>query len=357
MTEQWFRDARDLGLEWVRLTYDKWDSEQRDFLIGNASEYKGLAKKDLDKLKEVISWADKYDIQLVITPLSLPGSRFRQNNENKPDSRLWEDYMYWDQTIQFWVDLAKELKDYNNIVAYNIVNEPHPELGTGVKEHYRPGDVTRFIEWYDTVRDTPRDILKFYGKIIEEIRKVDPDKMIMVDAGWYGQPGTFCYWPAAFEDRKILYSFHMYEPYEFTSNKNFKEKNNYVYPGSVPFGGDIIYWDRNTIETYFKPFLDWVEKMKIPINRIVAGEFGCMRRNAGAERYLQDILDFLHRNEFHWAFYSFREDEWDGYDYELGTEGLGWKYWQAKEKGENPPLPRKENELFRVIKKQFGTDD
>jgi hypothetical protein len=351
-TEQWFVDAKELGLEWVRLAYDKWDSEQRDFLLGDASDYKGLVRKDLNQLKEVIEWAAKYEIQLVISPLSLPGSRYSQNNGYKPDSRLWVDYKYQDMAIRFWIDLAREFKDYDH-VAYNLINEPFPELGAGVEEHYSPGDVSSFIEWYNKVKDTPRDIYKFYAKIIKEIRNVDSDKMIMLDAGWYGQPGAFCYWPKAFEDQNILYSFHMYEPYDFTSNKNFKEKNNYVYPGRVPFGKDTIYWDKNTTELYFKPFLEWVKENEIPSNRIVGGEFGCMRKNKGAEKYLQDIIDFLNLNEFHWAFYSFREDAWDGYDYELGTEDLGWKYWEAKEKGENPPLPRKDNELFEVIKKQF----
>lgn len=352
MTEQWFIDANELGLEWVRLAYDKWESEERDFLVGNASDYKVLVEKDLNQLKEVVEWAAKYNIQLVISPLSLPGSRYRQNNGNIPDSRLWSDFGYQDQAIRFWVDLARELKDYDHI-AYNLINEPFPELGAGVKEHYSPGDVSKFLEWYQSVRDTPRDIYKFYSKIIKEIRKVDADKMIMLDAGWYGQPGAFCYWPSAFEDRNILYSFHMYEPYEFTSNKNFKEKNNYVYPGRAPFGKDTIYWDKNTTELYFQPFLKWVDENNIPINRIVCGEFGCMRKNVGAAEYLKDIINFLNLYGFHWAFYSFREDAWDGYDYELGAEGLGWKYWEAKEKGENPPLPWKDNELFDVIKQQF----
>ena len=56
-TEQWFQDANDLGLEWVRLAYDKWDSEHRDFLIGDASNYNGLMADDLIKLKQVVLWA------------------------------------------------------------------------------------------------------------------------------------------------------------------------------------------------------------------------------------------------------------------------------------------------------------
>lgn len=352
LTEEWFIDAKDLGLEWVRLAYDKWDSEQRDFLLGDASNYQDLERKDLNELKEVIDWAAKYNIQLVLCPLSLPGSRYRQNNNNIPDSRLWTDIAYQEQAIRFWVDLAMELREYDHI-AYNLINEPFPELNAGVEEHYSPGDVSEFLEWYQSVKDTPRDIYQFYSKIIKEIRKVEPDKMIMLDAGWYAQPGAFCYWPSAFQDENILYSFHMYEPYEFTSNKNFKEKNNYVYPGRIPFGKDTIYWDKNTTELYFEPFLNWVEKCEIPDNRIVCGEFGCMRKNEGAEKYLQDVIDFLNMYQFHWAFYSYREDAWDGYDYELGKEDLGWKYWQAKDKGENPALPRRNNDLFEVIKKQF----
>jgi hypothetical protein len=176
-----------------------------------------------------------------------------------------------------------------------------------------------------------------------------------MDAGWYGQPGAFCYWPTVFnEDNNILYSFHMYEPYEFTSNKNFKEKNNFIYPGKVPFGDDTIYWDKNTIEAYFKPFLHWVKENSIPSHLIVAGEFGCMRKNDGADTYLEDMVNFLNRNKFHWAFYSFREDEWDGYDYELGTEGLGREYWQAKERGENVLMPRRNNSLFEIFRQEFN---
>lgn len=298
-TEQWFQDANELGLGWVRLAYDKWDSEQRDFLIGDASNYTGLVEKDLYKLKQVISWAQKHDIKLVIAPLGLPGSRFSQNNGFKHDSRLWESYDYWDQAIQFWKDLAEELKEYDNIVAYNIINEPHPELDTGVAEHYKPGDVSRFYEWYDKMQNTPRDIYKFYGQIIKEIRKIEPDKSIMVDAGWYGQPGAFCYWPGTLADNNILYAFHMYEPYNFTSNKNYKEKKDYKYPGEVPFGIDKVYWDKNTIDKYFQPFLAWVEDHGIPNNRIVAGEFGCMRKNEGADRYLTDIINYFNGHYFY----------------------------------------------------------
>ena len=57
-----------------------------------------------------------------------------------------------------------------------------------------------------------------------------------------------------------------------------------------------------------------------------------MRRLAGCKQYLEDVLTVLDKQQLHWAFYSFREDNWDGMDYELGAAKVPWRYWQAIER-------------------------
>ena len=52
------------------------------------------------------------------------------------------------------------------------------------------------------------------------------------------------------KDNKIIYSFHMYEPYDFTSNNNFTNGGKYVYPGKIMFGSEKIWWDSAVIELY-----------------------------------------------------------------------------------------------------------
>jgi len=353
--EQWFIDAASINIKWVRLAYDKWDSENRDFLLGDASDYNGLIRSDLEKLKEVLSWAEKYGLKVVITPLSLPGCRWSQNNGDKPDSRLWENILFQEKAIQFWVDLAKELKDYSCIAAFDILNEPYPERGTKIEEQTIAGNAERFTEWYEKYEETTRNLYHFYKRIIKAIREVDPETPVMVESGFYAQPAAYAGWPGKLDDDKILYSFHMYEPYSFTSWGNFKNGGKYSYPGNIQFGTGIVSWDKNTMEKYFEPFYTWAEKSLIPANRIVVAEFGCMRRNKGAERYLEDVITILENRKYHWAFYSFREDGWDGYDYELGTESLPADYWKAKERGEKPELPRMDNPLFDLIKKHLPT--
>jgi hypothetical protein len=352
-TEQWFRDAASINIEWVRLAYDKWDTKERDFLIGDASDYRGLVNKDLIRLKEVLSWAEKYKLKVVLTPLSLPGCRWRQNNNDKPDMRLWEDSAFQRKAIRFWIDLATEIKDYPCVIAYDILNEPCPELQTDLEEQTVPGDAGRFLDWYRQYKGTPRDLHQFYQRMIQAIRTIDQETPIMVESGFYAQPSAYWEWPGKPEDPKLLYSFHIYEPYEFTSANNFRDGGKFKYPGKILFGPDEIWWDRSVIELYMKPFEDWVIQQSIPVNRIVAAEFGCVRMNKGVEMYLEDVLTFIESRNYHWAFYSYREDGWDGYDYELGTQGLGWEYWKAIERGEKPLLQRKDNALFDIIKKRL----
>ncbi|MEZ5277717.1 MAG: cellulase family glycosylhydrolase, partial [Opitutaceae bacterium] len=346
---QWFQAARELGVEWVRLAYEKWDGEKRDFLMGDADGFTSLVTEDLNSLFRVLDWAQQHEIKVVITPLGLPGNRWFQNNHDRDDLRLWNDKAYWEQAVRFWEELARNLRNHPAVYAYNLINEPTPEKGTDLAEH---GAASRYERWYADYQGTSHDLPAFYDTVIKAIRRVDPMTPIMLDAGWYAQPAAFTFWPKM-DDPRILYSFHLYEPYDFTSASNFREKRNLSYPGMIPFAGEEMAWDSNQIEAYLQPFFAWAQDRKIANNRLVCGEFGCYRRNVGCDRYLADVISALNKREVHWAFYSFREDEWDGYDYEIGVNGLGWEYWKAKEEGLNPPRPRNNNPLFEVIKKEF----
>jgi hypothetical protein len=63
------------------------------------------------------------------------------------------------------------------------------------------------------------------------------------------------------------------------------------------------------------------------------GEFGCSRKVEGVEKYLSDLIEIFNKNGWHWSFYSYREDVWDGMDYELGTGKLPANYWNYSDSG------------------------
>ncbi|WP_202820842.1 cellulase family glycosylhydrolase [Pseudomonas sp. Lz4W] len=348
--QAYFDALQDYGASWVRLSYDKWQPAERDYLIGNADQYQGLVAKDLQQLKTTLDRAHAAGLKVVITPLSLPGMRWAQNNGDRFDDRLWQDKQFWTQSAAFWRDLAAVLKEHPAVAAYNLINEPAPEKQAGLAEH---ADAAKMRDWYEKQVGSARDLPGFYQTLISAIREVDSLTPIMVDAGWYGAADAFSYWPAPLADSRVLYSFHMYEPYAATSAPNLQRARPYTYPGLVPFAAGMQKWDPNRVRSYLQLPLDWAAQHAIPANRMVAGEFGCMRKLPGCQQYLEDVLSALEAARVHWAFYSFREDSWDGMDYELGSANVPWAYWKAAEDGQPDPVKRSATAEFEPISKRL----
>ncbi|KQU85833.1 glycosyl hydrolase [Ensifer sp. Root1252] len=352
--EAYFKALSGYGATWVRLSYDKWKPAKRDYLIGDADKYEGIPAADLKMLKETLDRADKAGLKVVITPLSLPGMRWSQNNGNKFDGRIWQDKAWWAEAASFWRDLARELRDHPGVAAYNIINEPAPEKQNGLAEH---ADRKAMLDWYAGKKGSASDLVAFYETVIAAIREVDPATPIMADAGWYAAADGFTYWPSGLSDQKVVYSFHMYEPYAATSAPNMKREKPYTYPGKVPFGEGDEDWDKARVASYLDQPVQWAKDKGIPLNRVVAGEFGCMRRWTGCKAYLEDVLTTLDKNSLHWAFYSFREDSWDGMDYELGSKKVHWKYWDAIDAGTPDPVKRTATPEFEPIAKRLAKEE
>lgn len=321
--EDWFVNAKSNNIKLVRLAYDKWDGKGRDFLIYDADNYQGIVEEDFEILLDMLEGARDCDIKVIITPLTLPGARWSQKNNNVSDGRLYEDIKYQEDAIRFWVDLATRLKDNTSVVAYNILNEPHPEKFYG-KSTFWLGNYT---EWYESIKGTPADLNLFYKKVIEAIRSVDKDKFIVLDSGLHATPWAFEILEKQ-NDEKVLYSFHMYEPYEYTTQKI--NRNRFTYPGNI-FINDAnsnAYMDRTCLEeTFLAPVVEWSKKNKVPHNRIMVGEFGVSRLSLGSDVYINDIVNLFNKYKWHFLFYAFQEDEWDNMDYQFGDEKLPYQYW------------------------------
>jgi hypothetical protein len=265
---------------------------------------------------------------------------------------LWSDQKYWRQSAAFWRDVAAALRDHPAIAAYNLLNEPVPELRGGLDEHAAPETMAM---WYRTARGTARDLPGFYAALIAAVRTSDARTPIMLDAGFYAAADAWSYWPAALSDPRLLYAWHMYEPWSATSAPNLKREEPWRYPGEMPFGTGRARWNASTVAAYLQQPIDWARRHGVATNRLVAAEFGCMRRWPDCPQYLEDVLTALDAQRVHWAFYSFRES-WDGMDYELGSDKLPWQYWEAQEQGRPYDLKRGPNKVFEPILRRLRAD-
>jgi hypothetical protein len=127
----------------------------------------------------------------------------------------------------------------------------------------------------------------------------------------------------------------MYEPFEYTNKK--RSKLQITYPGII----SGIRWDQDKLKAYMAAVKTFTNEHGIPSSRILVGEFGGHRSSPGLDQYFEDLITIFEEHGWHFAFYAFREDSWDGMDYELGDKPLPWAYWQAIEKGEKYTLTRK----------------
>lgn len=350
--EEWFSAAANAGIEYVRLTVANWKSEGKDFLMGNADQFTALVAEDLALLKRVLAVAQRYDVKVVLCMFQIPGAKWRQLNDMKRDFRIWTNEAYQAQAINYWVQLAAALKDDPAIVGYNILNEPHPSW----KDHPGSEGKQGFEKWLRKIQGTTADLNLFYEKIVRRIRQVDVQTPIMLDAWQYASIEGFPYL-RPIKDDAILYAFHFYGRWRYATFR--VNKGKFSYPDRMPTQeeGKTETWEKDRIAKEFAPVFQWAEDFQVPLNRIVAAEFGVDRRVAGAEEFLHDTIEALNAKSLHWAFYSFRSATWDGMDYELGTDKLGWKYWQAIEAGKKHEelIHRKENPLWTLFQEEFSS--
>ncbi|MFJ7738412.1 glycosyl hydrolase family 5 [Lysinibacillus sp. NPDC097287] len=111
-------------------------------------------------------------------------------------------------------------------------------------------------------------------------------------------------------------------------------------------------FDKEALKDFLQPVDKWAKDHNIPANRIIAEEFGINRMEKGADQYLSDLISVFDEYSWHWAFYTFREDSWEGMDYQLGEQPSKWKYWEALEKGEltNREQVEVDNPLWDALK-------
>ena len=194
--------------------------------------------------------------------------------------------------LQVWDCLARRYKGRDIIYAYDLINEPvEPRRGGRFK-------------WRDLA-----------GEAIRTIRAVDPGKPVVYEPGPWGGPGGFDQLVPLDADR-VIYSFHMYLPHEFTHQ--FRHKTALSYPGKVRG----VMWDKERLRAAMQPAIDFQQDFNV---HMYVGEFSAIRwaPNDSAFRYLSDLTDLFEEYQWDWSYHAFRE--WAGWSVEHTTDPKDWK--------------------------------
>ena len=138
----------------------------------------------LEKLDKVCDWAEKYQIYLVIDNHSF--------NSEKEDNDPPSEKLQVEHLKSVWSQVAPRYKNRSEYIIYEIINEPKGR-----------GEVT------------PARWIKVQQELIDIIRSYDPERKIVVSGADFSSIDTLVRMKP-YKDPNLIYTFHFYEPHEFT---------------------------------------------------------------------------------------------------------------------------------------------
>ncbi len=278
------------------------------------------------RLDKILVLARKHNMHVILSAGALKGRRklnVWQANTTPKNASAFVDHL-----SEFWLYTANRYKNEPVLLAYDILGEPH---GKSLVKIWR---------------------YQIAPELIRKIRTVDAQTWLLFEPGPWGMPGGYKKLEPLRDIRKgeskIAYGFHMYAPHNYThqgirpkNSKNiYRRPRNQVYPGMLKmFPGSILkQWDREALEMYMKPALDFKKRHDI---HMYIGEFSVIRWAPGRAIWVDDVISIFEENGLDWAFHSY----------------TGWNGWNptfpAEAKGNKKPDGGYEGERLKVLKKYW----
>ena len=254
------RQVSDFGFNCVRLPFNY-------RLIESKSNGYNLA--GLKYIDDVIDWASKYGVYVMLDLHAAPGA---QNHDWHSDSlgraELWTKKSNRAKVYKLWEFLADRYKDEPMVAGYDLLNEP--------------------------VLDDAQLLNEFYRESIKAIRRCDKKHILFVEGKHWAQDISVL---DDFADDNWAYSIHYYEPLEFSFN--------FVPHIHYPLKSKAGVWDKDVMRRRMDGYYQFAKKHGRPIH---VGEFGVNYRDGlyNEHTYVKDLIKVFKDFGFHWNYWTYK---------------------------------------------------
>ena len=246
--------------------------------------YQAAWRKMIADLPAGLDNANALGLAVAIDLHQLPDDHPR-TYPSDPKQGWWYDEENLRMMIACWKELATLCKDRNQVIWFDLWNEP---LEMSVV-HNTPSYPPPWPMWAQ--------------KIIDEIRQIDTRHPIAIEPG----PGMLSWGFKGFPLLKdpcqpLIYSVHVYQPLEYT-HQGVQRKNISAWPGVFGDNGGGQ-WNK---ERLLREYADTIEYQKKYGVRIWVGEFSAPRWAPNAAGYLRDCMDFFEQHGWDWSYHALHE--------------------------------------------------
>ncbi|MGD2174760.1 MAG: cellulase family glycosylhydrolase [Candidatus Brocadiaceae bacterium] len=297
--EQNIRDLAEWGANQVRWQLNWTPMKQAEEWAKDLEAYDEWLDGALEHTDKALDACEKYGIKVLLDLHCPPGGRAAGGV-----CRMFSEAHYRDKLLDAWERMAHRYKGRDAIYAYDLINEPvEPRSGA-------------IVTWPELATE-----------VIRRIRAIDPGKPVVYEPGpWGGPDGFDAIEPLDVE--RVIYSFHMYKPHQFTHQFRYEPS---VYPGEI--GG--VNWDKERLREAMRPAIDFQREFNV---HMYVGEFSAIRwaPDNSAFRYIRDLIELFEEYGWDWSYHAYRE--WSGWSVEHTTD---------EKDGERSATPTEREKLLR----------
>ena len=282
-----------MGVDHIRLAFDQ--------IVLEEYEHSGVYREETFAcIDRFLTWAHSAGLNVILNLHKAIGC-YCDCTEGK---NLLDEPELQDRFVAFWLEMERRYHDHGREICFELMNE--------ITE-------SRSDRWN-----------ALYRRTVEEIRKRNPDRLIMIgSASWNS---VHCLDALeVLDDPNVVYTFHFYEPFEFTHQRTTINAPLYYYNREMPYPCDIaryrelhqeLYGNENAYPQYDRMDKRFLYDRLAPAKRflekhpdaiLTCGEFGTIRscRTEWRENWFADVIAFLDENGIPFTIWNYLSTPYD----------------------------------------------
>jgi len=293
ITEQDMQRIKEMGFDHIRLPIDEvqfWDEQ------GNRLD------EAWQLLTNALEWCCKYNLRVIVDLHTLRSHNFVLQEGQK--NALYEDPAELQKLIEMWNQLSAQMKRFPvNMVAYEFMNEP--------------------------VADDPEQWNQVVEKVHAALRKLEPDRKLVIGSNRWQSVGTFKDLRIPAGDKNIILSFHYYNPM-FVTHYRASWADVGRYTGTVTYPGQLIseqdynqaseqvqkiirenegltQWNRDRIKNDMADAIKLAQDLGL---QLFCGEWGAYQRTPRdlAYAWMKDMISIFDECNIAWTVWCYDAD-------------------------------------------------
>jgi len=233
-----------------------------------------------------IGWAKQHNVYLILDMHIAQGGL----QTSEAGTNLWKDTGLQQRYRNLWKAIASRYANETILAGYDLLNEPHPASsatdGNGDNRQWKT----------------------LAQQVVDDIRSVDRNHLIVVEAVNWIDDGTLSDWtPEVLEnfqflvdDDNVMYDFHFYFPFDYVFTA---DPDRYPSAEKVPtMEGTMATFDKKYLEAELQSICRFSTTNNIPMN---FGEWsGPAFDKRGGLAYVGDLISLFDQYKINWNFWS-----------------------------------------------------